>query len=174
MERIDSATGSHNLKNDRGKKVGKKPGHTFLGFFSATQAPDSVLTETDFSFYLSQAVDENVSLETLLDDVHSIGEKLVEKPFIANIKEYKQAVRRFLAYVVKNTFSVETEITKKKVKNDLNPDERKWIDQQWINVKVVDEKLEKLALYILQNQKGQLTILKKIEEIEGILVDLMR
>ena len=169
MERIDPATGNRNLRNDSGKKVGKKQG-SFLGFFDATQAPDASITETDFSYYLSYAVDENVSLETLLDDVHSCGEKLVEKPFISNIKEYKQAVRRFLAYVVKNAFSAESEINKKKyVKNGLPcVDEKKWT-----NIKIVDEKLEKLALYIVQNQRGQLTILKKVEEIEGILVDLM-
>jgi uncharacterized protein YaaR (DUF327 family) len=169
MERIDPTTGSPNLRNEKGKKVGKKTG-SFLGFFDTTQAPDTNVAETDFSFYLSHAIDEDVSLETLLDDLHSIGEKLVEKPFISNIKEYKQAVRRFLAYVVKNTYTVDTEIAKKKLKNGLpSMDEKKWT-----NIKVVDEKLEKLALYVLQNQKGQLTILKKIEEIEGILVDLMR
>ena len=169
MERIDSATGSSSLRNDRGKKVGKKPGNFFLGFFNTTQAPDAA--EADFSFYLSFTDIENVSLETLLDDVHIIGEKLIEKPFISNIKEYKQAVRRFLGYVVKNAFSTTTEIGKKKYIKNGTP----YVDEKkWTNIKVVDEKLEKLALYIIQNQKGQLTILKKIEEIEGILIDLMR
>ena len=176
MERIDSATGSSNLKNDRGKKVGKKQ-RSFLSFFNTTQALDAK-TETDLSFYLSYSIDENVSLETLLDDVHSIGEKLIEKPFIENIKEYKQAVRHFMAYIVKKTYSAESkivketesEIAKKMYTQKGNPD---LIERKWVNIKVVDEKLEKLALYILQNQKGQLTILKKIEEIEGILVDLM-
>jgi len=171
MDRIDSATGSSNLRNDRKKKIGKKPGTFFSGIFNTTQAPDTPSAEADFSFYLSAAIDENVSLETLLDNVHSIGEKLIEKPFIANIKEYKQAVRRFMAYVVKNTFLSESEIEKKKYMKNGFP----YVDEKkWTNIKVVDEKLEKLAFYILQNQKGQLTILKKIEEIEGILVDLMR
>ncbi len=171
MERIDLTGSSPNLKNDKGKKVGRKSGNFISGIFNTSQAAEANTTETDFSFYLSSVYDENISLETLLDDVHSSGEKLVEKPFISNVKEYKQAVRRFLAYVVKNTFSAETEIEKKKyIKNGLPfVDEKKWT-----NIKIVDEKLEKLALYIIQNQRGQLTILKKIEEIEGILVDLMR
>jgi len=169
MERIDPATGSSNLRNNRDKKVGKKSG-TFLGFLNATQAADANISEADISFYLSYAIDENVSLETLLDDVHSIGEKLVEKPFISNIKEYKQAVRRFMAYVIKNAYSLEVETGEKRyIKNGHHHIDPK----KWTNIKVVDEKLEKLAIYILQNQKGQLTILKKIEEIEGILVDLM-
>jgi len=160
MEKIDSATGRHNLRSNREKKVGKKQ-ESFLGFFNAAEAPESI--SSDFSF--SYAIDENVSLETLLDDVHSIGEKLIEKPFISNIKEYKQAVRRFLAYVINNAYSAESKIERRTLKRD---------EKKWINIKVVDEKLEKLALYIIQNQKGQLTILKKIEEIEGILIDLMR
>ena len=161
MEKINSATGSRNLGSTREKKVGKKQ-ESFLGFFNATETPESV-QGANFSF--SYAIDANVSLETLLDDVHSIGEKLVEKPFISNIKEYKQAVRRFLAYVINNAYSVESKIERRTLKRD---------EKKWINIKVVDEKLEKLALCIIQNQKGQLTILKKIEEIEGILIDLMR
>ncbi|MCL2481212.1 MAG: YaaR family protein [Spirochaetaceae bacterium] len=169
MERIDSATGSPNLRNNRDKKIGKKSG-SFLGFFNATQASENV-SETDFSFYLSNAVDENATKESLLDDVHSIGEKLVEKPFASNIKEYRQAVKRFIAYVVKNAYSMETETGEKRYIKNGNPSVKQFL---WTNIKVVDEKLEKLAISILQNQKGQLTILKRIEEIEGILVDLMR
>ena len=168
MDRIDSTTGSSNLKNDRGRKITKKPG-SFLGFFDAAEAPDKKITETNFAFYLSKAIDENASLENLLDNVHSIGEKLVERPFTSNIKEYKEAVRRFLAYIVKNTYSTDFEIVNRKDKVTKD-----WKPHQLEKIKVVDEKLEKLAFEILQNQGKQLNILKAVEEIEGILVDLMR
>lgn len=168
MERIDPTGSSSLFRNDRGKKVGKKETSKIGGIFSFKETAETA--ESDFSFYLS-SLDEGIPLEELLDDIHTAGEKLVEKPFISNIKEYRQAVKRFLAYIVKNSYEAETEIQKKKyVKNGVPyMDEKKWT-----NIKVVDEKLEKLAAYIIQNQKGQLTILKKIEEIEGILVDLMR
>ncbi|MCL2706429.1 MAG: YaaR family protein [Spirochaetaceae bacterium] len=175
MEKIDPSTGTYNLRNDRGKKVGKKSG-SFLGFFSATQAPDANVSETDFSFYLSAAVDENASQESLLDDVHSIGQKLIEKPFISNIKEYREAVKRFIAYVVKNAYSMETKIEEKTYKKDGFDfkDENQKFQRIWTNIRVVDDKVEKLAIYTLQDQKDKLTILKRVEEIEGILVDLMR
>ena len=166
MDRIDSATGSRNLRNDSGRKVNKKSG-SFLGLLNTTEAPEK--TGVNFSFYLSQAVDENATLEDLLDDVHSIGEKLIEKPFISNIKEYKEAIKRFIAYIVKNAYSTDFEKVLKRDKktNELKPDLLE-------KIRIVDEKLEKFALEILQNQGKQLNILKKVEEIEGILVDLMR
>ncbi|MDR0723663.1 MAG: DUF327 family protein [Endomicrobium sp.] len=167
MERVEFTSGNSGIKNDKEKKIGKKNKTGVLSLFGSALEPKI----SDFSFYLSSVIDENISLEELLDDVHQLGEKLIEKPFISNIKDYKKAVRRFLGYVVKNTFEAESKIEKKQYFKNGNPhiDEKKWT-----NIKVVDEKLEKLALYIVQNQKGQLTILKKIEEIEGILFDLMR
>ena len=166
MERIDFTGSSSSLKSDKGRKIDKKYKSRGVGSFDTAEA-----SEADFSFYLSSAVDESVSLEELLDDVHTAGERLIEKPFISNIREYRQYVRRFIGNIVRNTFSSESEVqTRKYLKNGMPVvDEKKWT-----KIKVVDENLEKLALYIMQSQRSQLTILKKIEEIEGILVDLMR
>jgi hypothetical protein len=41
-------------------------------------------------------------------------------------------------------------------------------------IKVIDEKLERLALGILQTQKDQFDILARVDEINGLLVDLLR
>ena len=166
MEKIDFTGSSYNLKSEKEKKVDKKYKNRRIGFSDVSGAGES-----DFSFYLSSVTGDNVSIEELLDDVHSAGEKLVEKPFISNIKDYREAVRRFIGYVVKNAYDAESEVQSRKyIKNGIPVvDEKKWT-----KVKIVDEKLEKLALYIMQSQRNQLTILKKIEEIEGILVDLMR
>ena len=37
---------------------------------------------------------------------------------------------------------------------------------------VIDEKLERLGAYVLQNQKDKLEILRKVDELHGLLVDL--
>ena len=39
-------------------------------------------------------------------------------------------------------------------------------------IAVVDRKLEQLAAGILQNQRDKLEILRKVEEIQGMLVDM--
>ncbi len=102
-------------------------------------------------------------LEGLLDDVHSTGDALKERTHPDNIVAYKSAVRSFVRYVVDRSFTV-TERT-----SGGNVLRRKKFTQ----VQVIDEKLEQLAAGILANQKNQLALLAKIEEINGLLVDLI-
>jgi len=102
-------------------------------------------------------------LESLLDDVHSAGDQLKDKPLPDNIVAYKNAVRSFIRYIVDRTYTV-TEST-----SGGNILKRKKFTQ----VQVIDQKLEQLAAGILSNQRPQLGLLEKIEEINGLLVDLM-
>lgn len=173
MDRVDFTAGNSWLKNEKNKKTDKKSGWKKVGLFGASSGVSETNGEgSDFSLFFSSAmVSENISFENLLDDIHQAGEKLIEKPFFTNIKEYRQKVRKFLSYVVKNTYDIGTELqTKKYVKNGVPVvDEKKWT-----TVKVIDEKLEELAAAIFKGQNSQLIILRKVEEIEGILVDLLR
>lgn len=102
-------------------------------------------------------------LEALLDEVHSSGDLLKEKQLPDTILAYKNAVRSFVRYIVDRTFSI-TEST-----SGGNILKRKKFTQ----VQIIDQKLEQLAAGILSNQRGQLELLGKIEEINGLLVDLM-
>jgi uncharacterized protein YaaR (DUF327 family) len=102
-------------------------------------------------------------LESLLDDVHSAGDRLKEKPLPDNIVAYKSAVRSFVRYIVDRTYAV-TEST-----SGGNILKRKKFTQ----VQVIDQKLEQLAAGILSNQRPQLGLLERIEEINGLLVDLL-
>ncbi|MCK5199923.1 MAG: YaaR family protein, partial [Spirochaetales bacterium] len=89
-----------------------------------------------------------------------------EVPTLANVKVYKGAVSRFLRFVVKN--SLKTETTAGANFNPLKKQKRYTI------IRVVDEKLERLAAGVLQNQSDKLYILEKIEEINGLIVNLLK
>jgi hypothetical protein len=102
-------------------------------------------------------------LESLLDDVHAAGDVLKEKQVPATIVAYKNAVRAFVRYVVDEAFDV-TEST-----SGRNILKRK----KYTQVQVIDQKLEQMAAGILSNQKSQLDLLGKIDEINGLLVDLV-
>jgi uncharacterized protein YaaR (DUF327 family) len=104
------------------------------------------------------------SIKDLLDDVHSLGEQLKKRPFPEEIKQYKRAVRNFLHYIVENGYIIEEQTS------GTNPLKRK----KFTLVQVVDKKLEQLAAGILAGQNDQLEILARVDEIKGILVDLMR
>ncbi len=102
-------------------------------------------------------------LERMLDDVHSAGDVLKEKPLPDNIVAYKAAVRNFVRFVVDRAYDVSERTS------GGNILKRKKFTQ----VQVIDQKLEQLAAGILSGQKTQLALLERIEEINGLLVDLM-
>jgi len=112
---------------------------------------------------LHREIEEN--LESLVDDVHTYGERLKERPTYENIRSYKEAVRDFLSYVITNTLEVET-----KEGSRFNPLKKQ---RKYTLVKIIDEKLEHLASGIMQNQGAQLDILRRVEEINGLVVDLL-
>jgi uncharacterized protein YaaR (DUF327 family) len=103
------------------------------------------------------------TLQVLLDDVHSAGDALRLRPLGEEIKRYKQAVRQFLRYAVANSYSLKTESYL------FNHEKRRKVQ-----IEVVDGKLEQLAAGILSGQIGQIEILARLDEISGLLVDLMQ
>jgi uncharacterized protein YaaR (DUF327 family) len=103
------------------------------------------------------------TLRELLDDVHSAGDALKQRPLAEEIKQYKRAVRHFLHYVVENGYGIKTE-------NYLFKHEKR----RKVQIEVVDQKLEQLASGILSGQLGQVELLARLDEITGLLVDLMQ
>lgn len=110
---------------------------------------------------------ESEILSTLLDSVSESGDALKERPVPDNIVRYKEAVRNFMKFVVSRAFSVETS-GGIKVRKGLE-----FRQKQYTQIHVIDEKLEKLAGGILSNQKDKLAILAAVEEINGLLVDML-
>jgi len=110
------------------------------------------------------------ALSELMDEVHSAGSDLIERPFHDEILKYKRAVRNFINYVVENGFELQTiQGLKKKT---VVRGETRWKDMVYYQVQVVDRKLEELAAAILSGQTTQLERVSKLDEITGLLVDL--
>jgi len=103
------------------------------------------------------------ALTELMDAVHSAGSDLIERPFHDEILRYKRAVRDFIHYVVENGFAMEKIQTPHREHRKLKP---------YMQIQVIDHKLEELAAAILSGQAGQLERISKIDEIKGLLVDL--
>jgi uncharacterized protein YaaR (DUF327 family) len=107
-----------------------------------------------------------------MDDVHDAGDALSKRPFPPEIAAYKEAVRNFVHYVVENSYDTEAQTGRIKIRKHSDgveiPEQKKYT-----MVKVIDSKLEGLAASILRGQMNQLEILEKLEEIKGLLVDLL-
>jgi uncharacterized protein YaaR (DUF327 family) len=114
----------------------------------------------------------------LIDEVRSTGDALRGRPFPDEILRYKQAVRNFIHYIVENAYSKSTEAG---IPGFLKPgykgprgtlESRKQI--AYTKIQVIDAKLEELAKHLLTSQMQQLEIASRLEEIKGLLIDLMQ
>ena len=115
------------------------------------------------SLHVLEANIENNSLETLLDEISELGEKVKQNPAFGIVKEYKAAVKSFMKFVVDNSLSVDEKVSSPNIMRQ----------KKFTLIKIIDSKLDKLAAGILLNQKNTLDILAKIDEIKGLLVDLL-
>ena len=161
MEKITASGRSYRKKksDSSGQKI-EKGENKKLDFSSLLDIDrnEAVSFETiDFS---------HLNLEELLDDIHESGDSLKESPTLQNVKTYKSAVSKFLRFIVKN--SLETEIT---AGSNFNPLKKQ---KKYTIIRIVEEKLERLAAGVLQNQSDKLFILEKIEEINGLIVNLLK
>ena len=107
------------------------------------------------------------AIETLLDSVYSSGSVLSKNQTMEEVQNYKRAVKNFVNFVVKNCYEVESHQTSKSTAML-----RRKRPKQFYLVEVIDKKLDKLATEVLINQRNQLAFLAKIEEINGLLIDL--
>lgn len=146
---------SEKKKKEKSRKAGK---------VEFSQAVESILESREAENNFDYSGSGGDDLEQLLDDVCRLGEVLKENPTFNNIRQYKQSIQQFLKLVMGQVVGVEEHIS------GVNILKRK----RFTLVNVVNQKLESLVVQILNNQSKQLEILSKIDEINGLLVDLTR
>lgn len=105
------------------------------------------------------------ALSFLLDNVTMSADNLKRNPFKEAFVDYRKKISQFMRFVVKNCYDVEESLGTPSVR--VPRPKKKYI------VKVVDDKLDQLAREILENNIDQLKMLAKIEEINGLLVDML-
>jgi uncharacterized protein len=136
---------------------GKRPKRSF---FSVVES------EITDSSGVGPLVDGNISIEeahSLLDEIHQAGDRLAAEPTPQQAKVYRELIRRFMLGLVPGAFDVEEH------QSGGNILKRK----RFTLVRQIDQKVERLVAGILQSQGRQLDILARLEEIDGMLVDLM-
>lgn len=150
-----------NKKEEESKKT-KGLNHKFSNLLHKAQEipiTDSILPMEVATMEFEEAV------AFLMDEVTMSGEKLKNSPLPDIYADYKQKITQFLHFVVENSYDVKSQT------GIRNP--RTKIKRKYTIVSVVNEKLDQLAKDILYLQSSQISLLAKIEEINGILVDLI-
>jgi uncharacterized protein YaaR (DUF327 family) len=167
MARIDFPEGTNPLlgpflprRKEEGKKVAKGKGLFGAVFGRAIED----IKEGEGTGSITELPYSQADLEPLLDAVHEAGDHLKENPTVDLVQAYKKAVRDFVHYVVERSYAIEQKSSGRNIlKRNI-----------YYRVAVIDESLERLAAEILRNQRDKLEILKRVDEINGMIVDLLR
>lgn len=120
-------------------------------------------TEVTFNSEKNFTTDDQVLIK-LQDEVFSKGDVLKNKITIETIKDYKNAVAAFLSYFVSHTY--EFKKTPERRTSFRHPKSS--------TIRLINEKLERLANEVFINQSKQLDVLEKVDEIKGLIIDLFQ
>ena len=102
------------------------------------------------------------NLEELLDSVHELGEKVKKEPSRSSVLDYKRAVRGLVSLAVEHGLGVEEKTSSPNLLRQ----------KRFTLIKVIDEKLDQLVAAVLMNQRDAFDVLGRVDEINGLLVDL--
>ena len=134
-----------------------------------TQVPDTVKAELgdgSFKYTLASAIDDadlQAQIEGLLKDITAQGSAIAQHMDIRDMKKYREKIREFMNEVVFRSHKFSRE-------NFLD---RKGRHRVYGLVKLVDENLDELARELMSDEKDHISILNRIGEIRGLLLDIL-
>ena len=123
-------------------------------------------TSEEFKFMLVSNIEEKelqAKLGSLMDQISAQGEKLAKHMDIGDMKKYRALVKDFLNEVVNRSHEFSRE-------NFLD---RRGRHRVYGIVRLVDKNLDDLAQELVKDEKDNLTILNKVGEIRGLLLDIV-
>ena len=108
---------------------------------------------------------ENVKeeLENIFGKITEQADKIGEKMYLKDILEYKKLVKEFLNVATQNSHQFQNQ-------NFLD---RRGRHRNYSIVKTVDRELDTLTREFINGQIDHMGVLKKIDDISGMLLDIM-
>ncbi len=127
------------------------------------QAPEP---SEDFKFVLASKIEDTALAEklgVLIDDITKEGKKISKHMDVRDMKRYRALIREFMNEAVSRTHEFKRE-------NFLD---RRGRHRVYGMIKLIDENLDELTAELLKEEKDHLLILSKIDEIRGLLLDIL-
>lgn len=121
--------------------------------------------DDNFKFTLISHIENSElqeKLSGLMKDIEEQGAKIAKHMDIRDMKRYRNLVKEFMNEVTANSHEFSRE-------NFLD---RRGRHRVYGIVKEVDKSLDELAQELLKNEKDNLEILKKVDDIRGMLLDI--
>ena len=133
---------------------------------SEVGAKKEVSNDQDFKFTLLSKIEESElqsKLDGMIKDITAQGDKIAKHMDIKDMKKYREMVKDFMNEVVTHSHKFSRE-------NFLDKRGRHRV---YGIVKLVDKNLDELAQELLSDEKSHISILGRIDEIKGLLLDMV-
>ena len=130
-----------------------------------TETQESKKTDSDFKFTLTAKIEDaelKEKINGLMSQIEKKKKKLADHMDIRDMKKYRGLVKSFINEVVNRSHSFERE-------NFLD---RRGRHRVYGMVKLVDKNLDDLAQELVSEEKDHLSILGRVDEIRGLLLDI--
>ncbi len=121
--------------------------------------------DDQFKFTLMSHIDDaglKERLNAMFDDILMQGKKISKHMDVKDMKKYRTLIKEFLNEVVNRSHKFSRE-------NFLD---RRGRHRVYGIIRLIDENLDALAGELMKEEKDQIAILGKIDEIRGLLLDI--
>lgn len=129
------------------------------------QTNNAGLSDEQFKFTLMSKIEEeglSERLSLMFDDITMQGKKISKHMDVRDMKRYRSLIKDFLNEIVNRSHKFSRE-------NFLD---RKGRHRVYGIIRLVDSTLDELAGELMKEEKDNISILGKIGEIRGLLLDL--
>lgn len=133
---------------------------------TATPVRQAQETSEDFKFTLMSSLEEEglqARLTLMMEDITMQGKKLGKHMDVRDMKHYRKLIQEFMNEIVNRSHKFSRE-------NFLD---RRGRHRVYGMIKRVNEALDELAQELMKEEKDHLVILDRIDEIRGLLLDIL-
>lgn len=122
-------------------------------------------TDDSFKFMLASNIEEAGLAERLnlmMEEIVMQGDKIVKRMDVRDMKRYRTLIKEFMNEIVNRSHKFSRE-------NFLD---RRGRHRVYGIIRLVDEKLDELAQELVKEECDKISILAKVDEIRGLLLDI--
>lgn len=123
-------------------------------------------TDGSFKFTLISNIEQHdlqARLNVLIEDIATQGKRISKHMDVVDMKRYRELIKEFMNEIVSHSHKFSRQ-------NFLDKRGRHRV---YGMIKLIDKNLDELALELIKEEKDSIAILSKIDEIRGLLLDLL-
>lgn len=130
------------------------------------QKAPTLNTDGSFKFTLISNIEQQdlqARLNVLIEDIATQGKRITKHMDVVDMRRYRELIKEFMNEIVNHSHKFSRQ-------NFLDKRGRHRV---YGMIKLIDKNLDELALELIKDETDSIAILNKIDEIRGLLLDLL-